>query len=212
MLYSPFPLTLTLVLLAVSEVWSTSPTAAPSKARSLTQKVKSIAGIGAYTTSGTGGKATSAGVYLPESVWQDTTGTVFIAGNDYCVRKFDLTTNIIVSHVGVCGGLGNSGNNGPATSAKFGQSAAFGDSMGSIYVIDNNYRDVRYTQSGMVYLLFGTSAYSDTGDGGPATSATLTMPTGVWVSSVGVVYVGCYSSYAIRAVTVSTGIVTRFAG
>ncbi len=56
----------------------------------------------------------------------------------------------------------------------------------------------------------GTATYS--GDGGAATSASLNQPHDVALDSLGNVYIGDMFNHRVRKVTVSTGIITTFAG
>ncbi len=58
----------------------------------------------------------------------------------------------------------------------------------------------------------GSTTATSVGDGGPATSARLYNPTGVVLDSAGNVYIGDWSSNRVRKVTISTGIITTFAG
>ena len=56
----------------------------------------------------------------------------------------------------------------------------------------------------------GTGSYS--GDNGAATSATLNYPYGVGLDTAGNVYIADTENNRIRKVTISTGIITTFAG
>ena len=56
----------------------------------------------------------------------------------------------------------------------------------------------------------GTGSYS--GDNGAATSATLYYPCGVGLDTAGNVYIADTFNNRIRKVTISTGIITTFAG
>ena len=56
----------------------------------------------------------------------------------------------------------------------------------------------------------GTAGYS--GDNGQATSATINIPCGIAIDSIGNVYFSDNSNYRVRKITVLTGIITTYAG
>ena len=61
---------------------------------------------------------------------------------------------------------------------------------------------------GTINTVAGTGAMGYSGDGGPATSATLNYPYGVAVDTSGNLYVSDTYNHVIRMVTKSTGIIT----
>ncbi len=104
-----------------------------------------------------------------------------------------------------------------------------------MYITDTfNYRVRKVTAStGIITLVAGTGATSYAGDGGAATAASFNLPFGIAVDSTGTyslilhsfsvvflnssfylgnVYFADYGNHRIRKVTVSTGIITTFAG
>jgi hypothetical protein len=66
--------------------------------------------------------------------------------------------------------------------------------------------------SGKISTLAGTGTAGGTGDKGRATSAKLLDPRNCVLDSSGNVYVSDSGNYAVRVVTVSTKIITRYAG
>ena len=58
----------------------------------------------------------------------------------------------------------------------------------------------------------GTGATSYSGDGGPATAATMYNPCGIVTDSTGNVYFSDFFNHRVRKITVSTGIITTYAG
>ena len=58
----------------------------------------------------------------------------------------------------------------------------------------------------------GTGTASHSGDGGPATSATISTPRGIVTDSSGNVYINEAGSHRVRKVTASTGIISTYAG
>ena len=85
---------------------------------------------------------------------------------------------------------------------------------GNIYVSDwANNRIYKITSStGIISTIAGTGSYGFTGNGGAATSATLKNPDGVTLDSSGNIYIAGHYDHSVRKVTVSTGIITLFAG
>ena len=205
------------ILLLISGAWrvlgSTSPTAAPSSARSSSINIKIYAGTGTAASSGTGGSPLAASLNNPRSIWADSAGVYYILeGGFTCVRKID-TSNIVQAYAGMCGSSGYSGDGGAATSATFNFVVAiFGSSSGTMYLPDYGKYVIRsVSSSGVINTICGGTSFSNTGNGGPASSAGFLAPHGVWVNSLGVVYVTSYQGYVVRKIDTSN-IITTFAG
>ncbi len=64
----------------------------------------------------------------------------------------------------------------------------------------------------IISTVAGTGTKSYSGDGGQATSATVNNLRQLAVDSSGNVYVSDYSSHNVRKITVSTGIISTYAG
>ena len=60
-------------------------------------------------------------------------------------------------------------------------------------------------EAGHIYTVAGTGAASSTGDGGPATSASIDQPIGVAVDAHGNLVVGDYIGERVRVVAASSG-------
>ncbi len=102
------------------------------------------------------------------------------------------------------------------------------DSSGNIFFTDSFANRVRRIDSvtGAVTTVAGTGGYGyaatgfaaatpqngSDGDGGPATSATLTQPSGIAIDSVGNLYISDSYNATIRKVTASTGVISLLAG
>ena len=86
--------------------------------------------------------------------------------------------------------------------------------LGNIYIADTfNQRIRKVTVStGIISTIAGTGTSSYSGDNGAATSATLNYPGGVVLDTAGNVYIADTLNQRIRKVTISTGIITTFAG
>jgi N-acetylneuraminic acid mutarotase len=114
------------------------------------------------------------------------------------------------------GTAGYSGDGGPATSAElFGPSGVAVDHSGNVYIADYEYNCVRKVtaSTGIITTAAGIcnqGGYS--GDGGPATSASLFGPIFIALDGAGNLYIADAFNQRIRKVTASTGIITTVAG
>ena len=86
--------------------------------------------------------------------------------------------------------------------------------LGNIYIADkDNHRIRKVTVStGIISTIAGTGTGSYSGDNGAATSATLNYPCEVGLDTASNVYIADTNNNRIRKVTISTGIITTFAG
>jgi sugar lactone lactonase YvrE len=110
---------------------------------------------------------------------------------------------------------GFSGDGGSATSAAFDQPrAATAGPDGTVYIADTfNHRVRRVDPAGAVTTLAGTGQAAYSGDGGPATAATLHWPHELDVDSTGLaLYVADSANHRIRRVDLASGIITTVAG
>jgi sugar lactone lactonase YvrE len=106
-----------------------------------------------------------------------------------------------------------SGDNGAATTASL--SEPFGvaaDAIGNLYIADtSNHRIRKVDTSGRITTVAGNGTEGFSGDGGPATNATLNTPIGVAVDRAGNLYIADAFNNRIRKVN-ATGIITTVAG
>src|ERR1700756_3391342 len=106
-----------------------------------------------------------------------------------------------------------SGDNGAAATASL--SEPFGvavDAIGNLYIADtSNHRVRKVDASGVITTVAGNGTEGFSGDGGPATSATLNTPIGVAVDSAGNLYIADAFNNRIRKVN-AAGVITTVAG
>jgi NHL repeat len=122
-----------------------------------------------------------------------------------------ITTIAGTGKFGVWAGL--SGDGVPATKARLGFPAGVAvDGKGNVYIADKDtYRVRKVDRDGTITTIAGTGRRGFSGDGGSATSATLTEPVGVAVDEQGTVYIADPDSARVRKVNPG-GTITTFAG
>jgi serine protease len=170
-------------------------------------------------SSGDGGPATAALLNPPSALAVDPAGNVYIAdGIEARVRKVD-TRGVITNFAGSpIGDPGDSGDGGPATSARLGGNL-FGDitglaadRSGNVYIVSNS-RVRKVGAGGIITAFAGTAGmtFGNGGDGGPAISATFRGLVDVAVDSSGNVFLTDSGNARVRKVD-TRGIITNFAG
>jgi hypothetical protein len=110
------------------------------------------------------------------------------------------------------GTTGFSGDGGPAASAEFSfPNSITADAFGNLFISDAvNNRIRRVSASGIVTTVAGNGMLGFTGDGGPATSAAIYLPSGVAADASGNLFIAGDNN-RIRKVSAS-GIITTLAG
>jgi uncharacterized protein (TIGR03437 family) len=161
--------------------------------------ISTVAG-GVCCTLGDGGPATTAYVYSPEDVAVDTAGNLYFSEDSGRIRKVDR--NGIVSTVAGNGKMAFSGDGGQATAAAlYGPKGLAFDSVGNLYIADYyNNRIRRVDPSGVISTVAGNGKEGFSGDGGPATAATLYGPGGVVVDAAANLYIADRKNNRIRKV------------
>jgi sugar lactone lactonase YvrE len=174
--------------------------------------ITTVAGNGSYGFSGDGGSATSASLYNPSGIAVDNTGTLYIADfYNNRIRKVD--TNGLITTVAGNGSYGFSGDGVPATSASlYSPTSIAVDITGNLYIADKTNNRIRKVDTnGLITTVAGNGSYGFSGDGGPATSASLHSPSGIAVDAAGNLYIADQSNHRIRKVDMN-GLITTVAG
>jgi sugar lactone lactonase YvrE len=164
---------------------------------------------------GDGGLAINALLNLPDGVAVDDSGNVYISDlNNYRIREITASTGIINTIAG--GSLGGfSGDGGLAINAKLnGVGGIALDKNGNIYFADANNNRVReiIKKTGIINTIAGDSVAGYFGDGVPAVSTSLFVPTGIALDTSGNIYIADFGNSRVREVTAKTGIIKTVAG
>jgi NHL repeat len=185
--------------------------------------ISSFAGVpGAGGYGGDNGPATQALLNHPQQIALDGFGNMYIAdrGNSI-VRMVNATSGTITTFAGNYGnGFGGyAGDGGPANQATLSSPQGVAvDYLGNVYIADTNNDVIRVVNtSGTINLFAGTpnSAPGATGDGGPATSATLYDAYQVAADLAGNIYIADFegggTTGKVRWVN-NSGIINTYAG
>jgi trimeric autotransporter adhesin len=165
--------------------------------------ISTVAGNVSQGYSGDGFAATSAKLNAPNGVAVDSSGNIYIADINNDVVREVLASTGVISTVAGNGVLGYSGDGGAATSAKLQYPTAVAvDSSGNIYIADSWNDRIREVSAstGDIATVAGDGSYGYSGDGGAATSATLSRASGVSLDSSGNIYIGDTGNNVVRAV------------
>jgi sugar lactone lactonase YvrE len=172
-----------------------------------------FAGNGAPEYSGDGGPALQAGLHSPNFIVVDSSDNLYIA---------DLENNRVrrvtpAGMISTFAGGGSDVNQPPvegiaATSTFVSPNGLTIDSAGNVYVSDGNHKTVRKIRTdGTVVTVAGNGVQGFSGDGGPATSASIAFATGLAVDLGGNLYIADKDTHRIRKVT-TDGIIQTIAG
>ena len=175
--------------------------------------ITTVAGNGEKGFSGNGGLATDASLDLPEGVFVDASGSLYIAdtGNSQ-IRKVDAVG--VITTVAGSGEVGFSGDGGPGTDASLSRpTAVFVDASGDLYISDSENNRVRKLdrETGTIETVAGDGFNEFSGDGGPATSTSLSSPQGIFGDPKGNLYIADMVNNRIRKVD-RAGTITTVAG
>jgi len=180
-----------------------------------TGNIQTVAGNGTFGYSGDGGPATNATFFDPSDLSVDNLGNIFIAdrGNSR-IREVVAATGTIQTVAGN-GTRGFSGDGGLATGASLWvPTGVFVDSSGNIFIADTFNQRIRevVAATGNIQTVAGNGTSGYSGDGGPATNATINVPSDVHADSAGNLFIADTFNNRIRKVDATTGIIQTVAG
>jgi sugar lactone lactonase YvrE len=153
--------------------------------------------------------ATAASV-KPDSVALDRAGNLYFSSGQ---AVFRVDASGTLTRVAGSPGGGQLGDGGPAANARLYHPDGIAvDSAGNLYIADSaNQRVRKVTPSGRITTVAGKGAMGYSGDGGPATDASLSWPYSVAVDSGGNLYITDGGNNRVRKVT-PDGIISTVAG
>lgn len=177
--------------------------------------ITTVAGNGLDGTSflGDGGQAINAGMQ-PTDICLDADGNLYIVDyKNYRIRRVNAATGIINTIAGI--GYNSQPENDGVPAATSYLPSPLGicfDGSGSLYIaMTTKIRRINLA-TGLIYTVVGTGVQSYTGDGGPATLATVYQTTSVCTDKVGDLYLNDSYYSVVRKVSKATGIITTIAG
>ncbi|HBY62448.1 MAG TPA: hypothetical protein DEH78_21710, partial [Solibacterales bacterium] len=155
------------------------------------------------------GRPTAAGSYTLFVEVRDSASAVVTRGFGLLVRG---QPSPVIRAVAGTGSPGYSGDGGSATAAALNRPTGMAvDSAGNLYIADQINNRVRKVAAGVITTVAGTGTAGFTGDGGPATTASLRAPAGVAVDAAGNLFIADTGNQRIRKVTAG-GIISTIAG
>ena len=174
--------------------------------------ITTVAGNGSYTYSGDAGAATKAGISDASDVGVDTRGNVFVCDTGNALIRKIGTNGIITTYAGNRT-FAFSGDNAAATNASLDYPDAVAlDVRGNLFIADlENNRIRKVATNGIITTVAGNGTAAFTGDGGKATNASLSGPSGVAVDATGNLFIADASNQRVRRVG-TNGIITTYAG
>jgi uncharacterized protein (TIGR03437 family) len=173
--------------------------------------ISTVAGNGVPGDSGDGGLAVNASLSDVTGLALDGAGNLYIAdAGNRRIRK--VTTNGIITTIAGTGIQGFSGDGGPATVAQLNRPTSVLFWAGSLYIADSsNQRIRRISETGTITTIAGNGVAGFSGDGGPATGASLRFPLGLAADGLGNLYFADGDNNRVRRIS-PEGIITTAAG
>ena len=184
-----------------------------------TRIISTIVGMGTAGSTGDGGTATIAQLNGPTAIAVDPLGDILIADQgNHRVRKLMVAEGVLVAFAGT----GTAGNGGSGVATTIALNNPYGIAVdlgtGNVYIADTFNHVVRFVNvtTSIIVTVAGIAQNNNggngpTGDGGPATSATLNRPRGLALNG-GQLYICDDLNNRVRVLNVASGTLLTFAG
>ena len=161
--------------------------------------ISTVAGSGDGGFQGDGGAATAARLSSPRAVVVDSQGNLIIADTlNHRVRKVDGAG--IISTIAGTGETGAAADGIAAIEARVWSPGALAfDAFGNLLIAISALGQIRsLSEDGILRVVAGTAALGFAGDGGVATEAQLSAPTGLAVGADGSIYIADQNNERVR--------------
>ncbi|MEP6715058.1 MAG: IPT/TIG domain-containing protein [Terriglobia bacterium] len=176
--------------------------------------VITVAGQGGSPgNSGDFGPASNAQFTNPIRVAVDNQGNLYITDySNQLIRRVDHTTGVVTTVAGSgTFGFSNDGMSGAGANIAAPHDVV-ADNAGNVYIADTlNARVRKLDAAGIISTIAGNGTRGYGGDGGAATDAQLTLPTGLALDSKGNLYIADPGNGSVRKVS-PTGMISTVAG
>jgi Big-like domain-containing protein/NHL repeat-containing protein len=159
--------------------------------------------------------ALQVGVSHPTGVFKDSAGNLYVSSGYLGSAVYKIDPSGQLTTAAGNGAEGYSGDGGPAAKATLQDPGGVCvDRFGNIFIADTYNDRIReiVAATGIIQTVAGNGAYGFSGDGGPATSAQLDGPNGVFVDSSGNIFIADTGNGRIREVVAATGTIQTVAG
>jgi trimeric autotransporter adhesin len=175
--------------------------------------ITTLAGTGTQGYTGDGGPAASAELDYPNGLYVDASDNVFIADTDnFVIREVSSSTiqTFVGNHTVAYSGDGHAGTG----AALYASAGVFVDGSHNIFVADTYNCAIRevLAATGDIQTVAGKGTCGYSGNGAAAISAELNYPSGVFVDSLGDIFIADTENSVIREVVAATGYIQTVAG
>jgi sugar lactone lactonase YvrE len=176
--------------------------------------INTIAGNDSTGYNGDSIPADSARLHSPAGIALDKAGNIYFVDQNNCrIRMIKASNDTIYTISG--GKAGFSGDGGPATKAQFWYPLGIAvDASGNVYIADTYENRVRKitVSNDTINTISGNGSSSFSGDGGPASSATLFQPHFLSFDASGNLFIADMGNNRIREILASNGTITTLSG
>lgn len=170
--------------------------------------ISTVAGNDKQDYLGDGGLATAASLDSPRGLAVDAAGNIYISDTrNQRVRRIDASG--IITRVAGTGSAAFGGDTGIATLAALARPMGLAlNAQGNLYIADSNNQRIRIINSGVMGTAVGDGDQGFSGNGGPATSASLDVPDALAIDSGGDLALADTENQVVREVSAGGSINT----